>query len=170
MLKNKKHLQLMTLLSALFLSGCGGGDDSSDPSDAVTLNSVTITGTGSPVNNVIPINPGVNGGEIQIAWSTSADSYHISAYVSEDDVLNGNTGNDVEVMSLNCGLPFSRCDKNGNESCTFNNNNSMECSINGAKNISTLLDVIPKSAYLIIEVCNALFDKCTSQAKAVEFQ
>ena len=168
---------ITTLLLTGLLAACGGGSDSniSDPDQAVHIRSFTVDGSGAVVGGKTPINPAINGGLFQVQWEASEEVYHAEVWLSEDDVLDtSSTGSDIRVFGRNCGILFSDCNRTGSYTCRFTSENKISCGeiniANPERLITTFLDVVPKSAYLVLQVCNNLFTKCETRPVAIELQ
>lgn len=166
---------------SMILSACGGGS-SGTPSGTpgitgttTTINNYTVTGTSSATGTSQPINPGVNNGNFNVSWNiSSSDPYHVDLYVSSDSTLSTTT--DIKFFGQNCGSASSiyNCGKSGTFTCTFGGDNKISCgtisAANPAKDLTSFLDTIPKTAYIVMQACNGLFDSCKTSAIQVEFQ
>ena len=172
----KIHVTFILIVSGL-LSACGSDSDRPEATTPVnlntTINTVSIVGTSAAINNIIPINSGMNGGAFSIAWDVdSSDPYHVDLYLSEDNAL----GDDVTFFSQNCGSTtlIYHCSAIATFECRFTSSNKISCgtisAFNTEKDLTSFLDTLPKQAFLIIEACNALMDNCKSTSVAIELQ
>mgnify|MGYP006412646997 FL=1 len=172
-----KYSISLTLIISGLLSACGGSSDIPEVNTPVnpntTINTVSVVGTSVTVNNIIPINSGINGGAFSIAWDVdSSDPYHVDLYLSEDNTL----GDDVKFFSQNCGSStlIYNCGTLAQFDCRFTSSNKISCGMlsafNTEKDLTSFLDTIPKQASLIIEACNALMDNCKTTSVAIELQ
>ncbi len=170
-------VKLITILSLVgLLAACGGGSsNTSEPDKAVHIRSFFVDGSGPAVGGKTPIDPAINGGLFQVQWKASEDVYHAEVWLSEDDVLDTSTGSgDIRVYGRNCGVMFSDCKSTGDYACHFTNENKISCGDITAANpehlIADFLDTVPKSAYLILQICNNLFTKCETSQVAIELK
>ena len=164
---------IITLLLTGLLAACGGGSDSniSDPDQAVHIRSFTVDGSGAVVGGKTPINPAINGGAFQVQWEASEEVYHAEVWLSADDVLDTGAGSsDIRLLSRNCGILLSSCDRTGDYACRFTSENKISCDTDPERIITSFLDAVPKSAYLVLQVCNNLFTKCETSPVAIELQ
>jgi len=172
----KIHVTFILIVSGL-LNACGSGSDIPEVNTPVnpntTINTVSIVGTSAAINNIIPINSGMNGGAFSIFWDVdSSDPYHVDLYLSEDNTF----GDDVTFFSQNCGSStlIYNCSATASFECRFTSSNKISCgtisAINTEKDITLFLDTLPKQAFLIIEACNALMDNCKTTSVAVALQ
>ena len=179
---NSGFLGLLLMVTTTLLSACGG-DSAGVPTPIAitpittetTILSFTTVGTSASVNGVVPINAGVKNGDFSIEWDiTSSEPYRTEIFLSSDTVLN--SAIDIVIYNRNCGADprVYTCNQQGLFNCRFNNSNEMSCGIvtafNTAKDLTVFLDAIPKSAYLIIDACNALRDSCKTASVAIELQ
>ena len=177
--------QLAIVATTLGLAACSGGVDVSGgltppvPSNPVTtsttINRFDVTGTAATANGIVPINAAFNAGEFTMDWEvTSSNPYRVEVFISADNTLDKTS--DIEIYNRNCGndpLVYT-CNNIGNYVCAFTNANEMSCGIvtafNTRKDLTTFLNVIPKSAFMMIEACNALRDSCKTASVAIELQ
>jgi hypothetical protein len=151
-------------------------EESTTVTTVINLNSFSITGTSADENGVTPINQGVNGGTFSLSWNISAensgvrsDSYFMGIYASLDNTLD--TSSDTKLIGLNCNIPLSFCQSTSQTpSCTFNNENVVDCGDFGSKNLSDILTSLPQTVFIFAEVCDSLFTICKSASHTVEFR
>lgn len=165
----------------LALAACGGSDSDSSSTSGTTpptanpqdLVSFDITGTAADTAGVSPINPAENSGQFGASWSVSDSSllYQVGMAVSTD--ANASAG-DVVFYMRNCGGLSTGCPEAATTfvDCTFNNSNEISCTDDpdSMADLSTFLDVIPKSAFIIIETCTIASMDCTYMSHPVQFQ
>lgn len=168
---------IILIFIASLVSACGGGSSTPNvPNPATsttTIDSYRVTGTSASINDVAPINANLNNGEFSVGWNiSSSDPYHVDIYLSDDVVLGG----DVKIFEQNCGSlgTLYNCDSDASFNCRFDTSNNISCGVvsasNPAKDLTTFLDTIPKSAHLILVGCNALLTSCKSTSLEVELQ
>ena len=126
-----------------------------------------------------PINANINGGKFNVKWEAATDGpiYTAGVYLSKDGTLDkrgADKGKDI--LRLNCGAVSSlySCGKTANFSCRFNSNNDMFCrtgeNIERGRFFGDWLGELPKTAYLILEVCNGLGTSCKTKATKIILQ
>jgi hypothetical protein len=162
------------LIVSTLLVGCG--EESSSKESSIT--SFEVIGTSAPSNGITPINANVNGGRFHLKWKASSNSpvYTAGVYLSKDDTLDkrgADKGKDI--LRQNCGSVSSlyNCGVTAEFSCRFNTNNDMLCQIGNKefrKPFGDWLGELPKTAYLILEVCNGLQTSCKTKATKIILQ
>lgn len=173
------------IISVALLSACGGGSSIPGGGDNpvtnnTTINSFTVTGSGNAVAGKTPINAAINNGAFQVNWDIdSTDPYRAIMYLSADNTLDTNeaTG-DIELLGLNCGSIslLYECNKTAKIDCSFNSSNKIACGTAQdqltyqPKDLTTFLDTIPKTAYLMVQACNLLMTSCKTSAVQIELQ
>lgn len=169
---------LVTLLSLVMLYGC---------SERIEINSISVVGTSTSINGIVPINAGFNNGRFIVSWSVLVESgklfdfeakdrgYTIRLHLSDDDELSSST--DLRFYSEECGTSDSteNCndDENGSIRCTFTNENKIVCgaSIDQQEtDISDWLGELPKRANLILEACHDDGDPCDRRSVQIELR
>lgn len=179
-----KYRFLFSVLISLVLSNCGGSNKSktsSTPTPAPTnvngstkINSVVVKGTSPKTKGVVPINANVKSGAFNVSWHVnSSDPFEVDIYVSDNPFLSDKT--DVRIFGQRCGrTKFYRCDNKGSVKCNFKTNNKISCAHSdtgkGQINISSVIDRLPQTAYIIIEACNINYTSCKVETQKVEFQ
>lgn len=167
---------LLFVFSALAACGGGGGGGNDAPTASVdtptVINAFDVRGSNTN-NGVVGINPGIDEGRFSFRWNVSAETiYHVQLYVSEDAVIS-NQG-DRRIFSRNCNVELSDCQSFAEEyPCNFTSENTILCGRPGnviETNVAGFMNEIPKNAYLILKVCNGLFDKCDEEVRPVQFQ
>jgi len=176
-MSHKVKLFLLGAMMVLLLSNCGGGssdDNSSGTTTGTRINSFDANGTAT-VSGFLHIDPSVNGGEFMIDWDVdSSDPYRFVLYISEDNVFNST--DDVLIHQRNCGSNsiLYLCSDIGSEICVFDGQNMMGCGVSSPGNrpadLTSFIDAIPKTAYLILQACDALQIDCKTSAIAVELR
>jgi hypothetical protein len=170
--------KLITILAvSTLLVACGGGGEDSSSGEYSSISSFEVVGTSADANGVTPINANVNEGRFHLKWKASSDGpiYRASMYLSKDDKLDKN-GVDNYMMRQNCGSisTLYNCGETADFSCRFTTENDMYCfqgSLgNRGKNIGDWLGALPKSIYMILEVCNGLGTSCKTKATKVILQ
>lgn len=174
----KVKLLLLGSMMVLLLSNCGGGSSDGNSSGTVTtgtrINSFDASGSAT-VSGVLPIDPSVNGGEFTVDWDVdSSDPYRFVLYISEDNIFEST--DDVLIHQRNCGSNsiLYLCGDIGSETCSFDGQNMMGCGLSSPGNrpvdLTSFIDAIPKSAYLILQACDGLHIDCDTSAIAVELR
>jgi len=182
-MRSKVLMSVVLMFQMYALSGCGGGGGGGattpatavGPNNPVFISAYSVTGTSPAVNNVVPINPGVNGGQFSASWRvTGNQTYSVRIYVSEDATQDVG---DIELVTGSCGKVHATdvCHPDGTVDCTFNNMNVMSCSdALGAfpvRDLSVFLaSGIPKNGYLIIKACNPVLTSCPVDNVSVQIQ
>lgn len=166
-------------IAALLLTACGGGGrDNIPPADSINqaheLMAIDIVGTATDdIDGVAPINPAENSGQFVVIWAVSdpGSLYRVSLAVSSDEAL---SPDDVIFYARNCGGTSSECPESTETftDCTFDNSNAIGCADDpaSAADLSDFLDVIPKSAFILIQTCSIDGTDCTQSSHPVEFQ
>lgn len=171
-----RGLQRGGLVLALMLGACGGSDEDGSDFEVTSqtrIDEFAVVGTGAPVSAQVPISASQNQGRFQLTWSASAatsSGYNARVYASEDALLDAA---DIDFFSQNCGPSDTlyNCGNTGEFQCSFATDNSIGCDLGfGRRSLQPLLDTLPKSAFLLLQVCDALFTDCKVEAAAVIFQ
>ena len=157
---------LCTIVISAFLSSCGGDNNELPfiPFDEIALNieSFSITTT-----NVIP------GQSLGINWEIAGieANFDIRFYISEDNTI---SSEDVRIIDEDCSFDEDdNCEagKNIFYQCFYENDLSFDCQsgtqILRRNSLSTFLDQIPKSAFIIMEACG---EDCENRALELTFQ
>jgi hypothetical protein len=173
------QFNFITLITIPVLLSACGGDTTSLPTintpatTTTTLNSFSVVGSGATVAGKIPINAGINNGEFFIAWDVdSSDPYHVDVHLNDSDSLI----DAIKIFEQNCGAlsVLFNCNETANFDCRFDSSNHISCdtitAFNPEKDLTSFLDTLPKSAFIIIEACNALLDNCKTSAVEIELQ
>ncbi len=159
------------------LSACGGvSSDVKTPATLTTrIKAYTVVGSGNAVAGKVPVNANINGGAFHVNWDVdSSDPYHAELYLSADDKLD--TATDIDVFGQNCGSVsvIYNCGEKASFDCRFGTDNKLSCgkvsSFNRAKDLTTFLDRLPKTAWLMLKACNALLTDCKTAAVQIELQ
>jgi len=165
---------IFSVLVSTILLACGGGKSSKPVSEPKTNNpKATTTIKYFSVKNT-SINANIKSGSFNLTWQVqSSDPYEVDIYVSNDTYLSDKT--DIRIFGQRCGSFGSyKCSENATFKCKFNTNNKISCpgSDTGKdqNDISSLLDRLPKTAYIIIEACNMAYTNCKVKAQKVKFQ
>ena len=177
-----KYRFLFSILILLALSSCGGGNKrktSSAPTPtnvngSTKINSVVVKGTSAKTKGVVPINANVKSGTFNVSWHVnSSDPFEVDIYVSDNPFLSDKT--DVRIFGQRCGRTKSyRCDNKGSVKCSYKTNNKISCAHSdtgkGQINISSVINRLPQTAYIIVEACNITYTSCKVKTQKVEFQ
>lgn len=187
------HMQarIITLMSTfcagIVLSACGaggggaagsGGGSTYDPNGTIGITNLTVTGTSASVLGVAPINPGVNSGQFTVSFNasgTALPTYSAYIYMNSDGAYPGSTTN--YNIAINCGATTigGPCASSVATNCVFDNTNTITCNnpIAGAQTrvITSLLNGgVPKNAYVVVRVCNALASACSTASAPIQLQ
>lgn len=167
------------LAASTLLVACGGGGEDSSSGEYSSISSFEVVGTSAAASGVTPINANINGGKFNVKWSAATDGsiYTAGLYLSKDATLDkrgADKGKDI--LRQNCGAVSSlyNCGKTADFSCRFNTNNDMFCrtgeNTETGRFFGDWLGELPKSAYLILEVCNGLGTSCKTKATKIILQ
>lgn len=177
---------ITTVCAGIVLSACGGGGGGAgasggatyDPNGTIGISNLTVTGTSASVAGVAPINPGVNGGQFTVSFNasgTALPTYSAYIYMNTDGVYPGSSTN--YNIAINCGATTigGPCAASVATNCVFDNTNTITCNspIAGAQTrlITGLLSGgVPKNAYIVVRVCNALSSACSSANAPIQLQ
>ena len=181
-IKSSKVNFSVLITSALILSACGGSSSTSGgiPTDTIpaakvtTINTYALNSSSVAVNNVVPINAGVNNGDFNINWNVySSDPYRVEISISSDTALDNG---DVKIFEQNCGAVsvVYNCNTIGSFTCRFTSDNKMSCgtvsSFNQGKDLTTFLTALPQRAFMVIKACDGLLEDCKTSSVEVELQ
>lgn len=170
-------LNLIALL--LLLTACGGGGgggtnapapggNDPDPVDDLKITSFTVGGTSAPDNGISPY---INNGNFTLAFDVSkrGSLFTAKAFVSINDTLSSSdvafydeTCNDA----IECGKPDYSTD------CFYTNDNEIYCAEDDESfaDLSPIVDIIPKSVFIIMEICYNVRQDCTTMVSPVTFE
>jgi hypothetical protein len=168
---------------ALLLSACGSDNTqtntttresntntTSETDDSFTINSFAITG---PDGSTDPasIDPAINNGTFVIDLSVSDSRlYSAEIFVSANNTL---SEFDISVGGGTCSATDDECnDGTTTDECRFTNNNTIICNPDDTEgyDISSILDELPKDAFIIIKSCNASDLNCDTASSPVTFR
>ncbi|MBL4794787.1 MAG: hypothetical protein JKY24_04615 [Pseudomonadales bacterium] len=155
-------LYLIATLS-MFLIACGGSDDTEKPDDSIggqdTESRVLISFESTDI-----IDPAVANGEFLISWDYLTDSsvYNYKVSLSHNETL---TQSDLVIIADSC-IGGLGCETKVNHECNINNDNQIECQ--QITDITEFLFHLPLDAYMIIEICEDVFD-CVTRSYPVQF-
>lgn len=175
MLFNDARVRVCLLLVAItFLTGCGLGAEG-DNGEVTVIESFSVQGSADAVSGVVPINAGINGGKFSVSWKvTASDPYFARLFLSEDAKLIEQ--DDISVFAESCATQnvLNSCFDTVSLQCVFTADNKVSCGprsiLAEAPDVTTFLDQIPKSANLILHVCNAVLENCKDSAVQIELQ
>jgi hypothetical protein len=178
---------ITTVCAGIVLSACGGGGGGGagasggatyDPNGTISISSLTVTGTSASVSGVAPISPGVNGGQFTVSFNasgTALPTYSAYIYMNTDGAYPGSTTN--YNIAINCGATTigGPCAASVATNCVFDNTNTITCNnpIAGPQTrvITGLLSGgVPKNAYVVVRVCNALSSACSTANAPIQLQ
>ena len=177
-----KYRFFFTVLMSLVLMSCGGGNKEKTSLEPVPtngnkttkINTFLVNGTSAKVKGAVPINTNMKSGTFTVSWYVdSSDTFEVDIYVSNDPFLSDKT--DVHIFGQRCGnTKVYRCDDKGSVKCSFNTDNKIGCAYSNTGkdqiSISSVLDRLPQTAYIIIEACNITYKSCKVDTQKVEFQ
>lgn len=155
-------------LLVLVLTGCGGGeaDRPYNPTPNFKNFSVVDSYGVDSVESSQPlaINPYIDDGLFDVFWwVSSAESYSIHLYINDYNDLT----DAIEFYSDVCG-GTGHCGQDGNAICQYTSDFYIAC--NDSRNetdIASLFDRVPKSLYLLMEVCDTDSPYCTLRSRQV---
>jgi hypothetical protein len=162
------------LLSATFLSGCGGGGDSASPSPAAaTTNINQFSLAGNVTASSISVSK--SAGQFAMTWDvSSSDPFHIDVYLSSDAVV---STDDKSFIGGNCGaLSLYNCKAQQTVQCNVTKvgTTSPASYTLGCQGLGTSSQVVtlpsitlPFSANILFKACNALQNSCVTVSKSV---
>lgn len=107
-----------------------------------------------------------------LEWDSSGTlNYDARFYVSNDRQV---SNDDIEFIDEECGLSDEHCDPgNDNEfSCLYTADGELECESDDGDflsltDINAYLDALPKTGYIILEICEG--SECDREAHAITF-
>lgn len=173
-------------LIAAFLAGCGGGaasvpgsgSSNSTGGGRTQIYAYSVTGSDNKTSTgsqSVTINPSQNGGAFTLYWdaSSSTQPYVAQWYVSTDNAL---SDDDVELLSRNCDQASGDCQQQYDTfNCTLDNSMDANCSDASSSSGTNLTNYFSKSGlpvndYLLLRVCDGLFQDCVVKAIPTTFQ
>jgi|TARA_B100000745_G_scaffold136937_2_gene89479 hypothetical protein len=113
------------------------------------------------------------GEKTEIKWASegAAQKFDVHVYVSEDSSL---SDDDIEVIDEVCSFESDRhCEAEEDIvfECRYQSDNHFDCKEDGERlretDLTSFLDVLPKSAYLILELCND--GDCETEVERISF-
>ncbi|MCU7906480.1 MAG: hypothetical protein KZQ76_11705 [Candidatus Thiodiazotropha sp. (ex Epidulcina cf. delphinae)] len=163
-----KRLLRFSIIGALVLAGCGGGDAD------VNVDEFDVRGTSADLDEGrAPVDPAVNNGNFELTWKVDDEDalgYTATFYLSVNSNLSRN--NDIAFAYIVCDN-FLSCDHDNrnDEDCYFTNDLEMYCGDEDSSvkyDVDEAIDSLPMDAYIIIEACSP-FD-CDTETHPVRLQ
>ena len=164
---------IAALLAGL-LAACGSSSDSEESGGSIKLDTYEVQSTAGTLSNGSPIiDTAIGNGEFTIHWEVSGvDSYTMEVYLSDDGSIA--TTPNLKLYGMNCGSSgiFS-CGMSQDLSCQFGTDGYMSCDpssiANPPINAGQYLNYLPRGAYFVLRVCNALATECKEEFRYAYF-
>ena len=165
-----RYLALAVLLPAL--SGLAACNPKAN--NPIVISQFSVTGASAPTQGVVPINPGMNGGQFVISWDITGNIYTATVALNSSPVFD--PGSNI-VLATSCGKQYSGdvCRTTETLNCTFDNSDNMQCSdLAGPYAVQNLAGFlasgIPANAYIVLQACNAAGGACLTESVPVQIQ